>query len=189
MDIITETPNYNLKTTLNESDNGNKEWHIEGIFQESDKSNKNNRTYPHKILEREVSKLQSKIDNNQLLMQLEHPTHNRIDLNDVCMKIEELNWQGNQLYGKALILNTKKGDILKELCEKSIPFGVSSRGTGSVDRNGIVENNYNLITFDCVSSPSINHFVNGIYENYEIQSNPDLQTIYRQNVINFINEL
>ena len=59
--------------------------------------------------------------------------------------------------GKAQVLNTPSGNILKALVESGVKLGISSRGLGSVrESNGetIVEDDFSLVCFDFVSDPS-----------------------------------
>jgi hypothetical protein len=59
--------------------------------------------------------------------------------------------------GKAQILNTPSGQVLKELVNAGVKLGISSRGLGSVSEQmgeTIVEDDFQLICFDFVSEPS-----------------------------------
>jgi len=89
-------------------------------------------------------------------------------LDKVSHRITELKWDGNNVMGKALILNTPMGQIVKGLMEGGVQLGVSSRGMGSlVRRNGVnmVGEDFMLATIDIVQDPSAPEaFVNGIME-------------------------
>jgi hypothetical protein len=78
---------------------------------------------------------------------------------------------GSNFIGKAKILDTPMGKIVKTFIEENVGFGVSTRGLGSVkDCNGIMEvqDDFHLATVDIVTDPSgPNCFVNGIMENTE----------------------
>ena len=94
-----------------------------------------------------------------------------IDLNNVSHRIVEMSWHGDNVVGKALVLNTPKGQIVNGLIEGGVKFGVSSRGMGSlVQKEGVgyVDNDFILGTVDIVQDPSAQDaFVNGILEGVE----------------------
>ena len=66
--------------------------------------------------------------------------------------------QGEELHGKVQITkSTPAGKTLLGLIQDGVTLGISSRGVGSVKRNGdqdIVQEDFELIAFDFVSSPS-----------------------------------
>lgn len=88
-----------------------------------------------------------------------------INLDNIAMIIESLEWKGNDVYGKAKILDTPKGNILKVLVKEG-NVGVSTRGLGTVNESGRVNDDYSLITIDAVADASNpgSKFVNGILE-------------------------
>jgi hypothetical protein len=91
MKMITES-NYDITTTINESEDGKKELYIQGIFASAEEQNLNGRTYPKAILEREVDKILTKVNDGSLLGELQHPVdRSEINLNETCIKITELN--------------------------------------------------------------------------------------------------
>jgi hypothetical protein len=67
-------------------------------------------------------------------------------------------WQGKDLYGKVLVAEeTNAGKTLKGLLKAGFTLGISSRGVGSVKSQSgkdIVQEDFELIAFDFVSSPS-----------------------------------
>jgi len=137
-----------------------------GIFASAETKNANGRIYDKNILEREVKKFVSeKINTKSSWGELGHPENSEINLDNVAMIIESLEWKGNDVYGKAKILDTPKGDILKTLVKEG-NIGVSTRGLGTVNESGKVNDDYNLITIDAVSDASNpgSRFINGILE-------------------------
>ena len=72
------------------------------------------------------------------------------------------------MVGKAQILDTPMGNIVKGLLEGGVQLGVSTRGMGSLEqRNGVmyVKDDFHLSTVDIVQDPSApTAFVNGIME-------------------------
>lgn len=80
--------------------------------------------------------------------------------------------EGNNFVGKAKILGTPMGEIVKTFIDEGVKVGVSTRGLGSVKptKEGIMEvqDDFHLATVDIVTDPSgPNCFVNGIMENTE----------------------
>lgn len=79
---------------------------------------------------------------------------------------------GNNWIGKAKIINTPMGNIVKNMLEENIEFAISSRGLGSLKRQNDADyvcEDYQLITpGDLVSDPSgPDCFVTAIMENKE----------------------
>jgi hypothetical protein len=137
-----------------------------GIFASAETKNANGRVYDKSILEREVEKfVKEKVQTKSAWGELGHPDASDINLDNIAMLIESLEWKGNDVYGKAKILDTPKGQILKTLVKEG-NIGVSTRGLGTVNESGRVNDDYNLITIDAVSDASNpgSKFVNGILE-------------------------
>lgn len=163
MKLITETT-YNINTKSDD-----KNLYIEGIFSSAGKKNKNGRVYPKWILEREISKYRNSIAEKISLGELNHPDHPDVNLERAAILIEDLNWEGDNVLGKAKVLSTPCGNIARQLIEDGVKIGISSRGLGTVnENNNYVNEDYNLLCFDLVSNPS-NHgsWMNGIYEGKE----------------------
>ena len=133
-----------------------KNYYIEGIFSTPNQKNRNGRIYPLSLWEREVAKYQEEIKNNSMntLGEWEHPARTTVDPLEAVMKIVELKIEDGLVKGKAKILNnnSQKTNQLKALIDEGYKIGVSSRGTGSV--KGEYVENFNLTTYDAVSSPS-----------------------------------
>jgi len=137
-----------------------------GIFASAETKNANDRIYDKSVLEREIDKfVTEKVKTKSAWGELGHPDTSDINLDNIAMIIESLEWKGNDVYGKAKILDTPKGNILKTLVKEG-NIGVSTRGLGTVNESGRVNNDYNLITIDAVSDASNpgSRFVNGILE-------------------------
>jgi hypothetical protein len=171
MKLIKETA-HELKYLVEENKNGGKNVFIEGIFAQSDKKNKNNRTYGKSIMEREVEKYQELIGQKRSLGELGHPDNPSINLHQVSHLITSLNMEGNDVIGRAKILETPMGTIAKNLIENGVQLGVSTRGLGSLKMNseGVneVQDDFHLATVDIVADPSApDAFVQGIMESAE----------------------
>ena len=57
-----------------------------------------------------------------------------VNLDRVSHMIEELVPEGNNIIGKAKILDTPNGKIVKELLNSGAKLGVSSRGMGTLEK-------------------------------------------------------
>ena len=163
--LITES-NFDVESNLiTENESGEKKLYIEGIFATAEQKNKNGRIYPKGILEREVDKISQKMRENRLIGELSHPENRSdVDLKEAAIRIVSLNWEKNNVLGKALVLNTPSGNIIKALHEGGCKYGISSRALGTVSE-GRVNEDLDLKTWDVVDSPSnIGSWVNGILE-------------------------
>ena len=168
MKLITEM-NQDIKFLTEKKEDGTKSVYIEGIFMQAEKPNRNGRMYGRGIMEREVRNYQDLINEKRSLGELGHPPNPSINLNQVSHMITGLKFEGNDVYGKAKILDTPMGKIAKNFIEEGVRLGVSSRGLGSVKLNkeGVneVQDDFHLATVDIVADPSApDAFVQGIME-------------------------
>jgi len=173
MKLISETT-HNVKTQLIEEENGKKSLYIEGTFLVGDTVNKNNRMYKMDTLRNEVNRYNEEfIKGNRALGELGHPDTPTINLERVSHKIVSLKEDGNTFYGKAKILETPYGQIVKNFIDNDVSVGVSSRALGSLEPQkegyNLVQDDLKLATAaDIVADPSApGAFVNGIMENKE----------------------
>ena len=171
MKLITEM-NQDVKFLTEKKEDGTKSVYIEGIFMQAEKPNRNGRMYGRGIMEREVQKYQELINEKRSLGELGHPPNPSINLNQVSHMITGLKFEGNDIHGKAKILDTPMGKIAKNFIEEGVRLGVSSRGLGSVrlNKEGIneVQDDFHLATVDIVADPSApDAFVQGIMESAE----------------------
>lgn len=174
MKLITETIEQ-VKYLTETTENGKKNLYIEGPFLVGEQANRNRRMYKIDTLREEVGRYtQEYITTNRALGELGHPDTPSINLERVCIKIESLKEDDqNRFIGKARVLDTPYGNIVKNFIESGVSLGVSSRGMGSLvpGDNGIsvVGGDFRLATAaDVVADPSApGAFVNGIMENKE----------------------
>lgn len=170
MKLITEfNENETLQCIVEKKDNGEKKYVIEGVFAQADKKNRNGRVYPKAIMERAVDKyVTEQVDKGRAVGELNHPEGPTVNLDKVSHLITSLKFEGNDVVGKAQILDTPMGKIVKGLLEGGVQLGVSTRGMGSlVNQNGamVVKDDFILSTVDIVQDPSAPEaFVNGIME-------------------------
>ena len=155
---------------LTEEKDGKKSTYIKGVFLQTEITNRNGRMYKYETMEREVGKYNEEfIKRGRALGELGHPEGPTINLDRVSHKIVELQPEGKNFIGKAKLLETPMGKIAKNLLEEGVQLGVSSRGLGSLRKEGttsIVADDFILSTAaDIVADPSApDAFVEGIYE-------------------------
>lgn len=173
MKLITEVID-DIKYFTESTESGKKKLFIEGTFLVAEQVNKNNRMYKMDTMRREVGRYAEEfIDTNRALGELGHPDTPSINLERVSHKIVSLKEDGNSFYGKALILDTPYGQIVKNFIDNDVNLGVSSRAMGSLVQTkegyNLVQDDFKLATAaDIVADPSApGAFVNGIMENKE----------------------
>ena len=159
---------------LVEDDNGKKNYFIEGIFMQSNIKNRNGRRYPLDVMTNEVKRYDKEnIKKNRAFGELGHPDGPTINLERVSHMITNLEMDGENVRGKAKIMDTPYGKIVKNLMDEGAPLGVSSRGMGSLkqgrDGSSEVQGDFYLATAaDIVADPSApDAFVNGVMESKE----------------------
>jgi len=165
---VTESLNY-----LAEEKDGKKTLFIEGPFLQAEVVNRNGRKYMKESMAREVNRYTEQyVNKNRAFGELGHPDTPSINLDRVSHLVVSLRQEGNDWIGKAKILDTPMGNIVKSLIEGGAQIGVSSRGMGSLKSvNGVnvVQDDFHLATAaDIVADPSApNAFVQGIMEGKE----------------------
>jgi len=165
-----------------------KQQYIKGIFMQSDIKNQNGRVYPFSVLQKQVKEFNNKfVKQDRALGELGHPMGPTINLDRVSHVITELMEDGKNFVGKAKIIDTPNGKIVKNLLESGVRLGVSSRGLGSVKTNkkGVneVQDDFILSTVDIVSDPSApDAFVNGIMEGKEFSLTGEVEYDIQQEI-------
>lgn len=169
MKLISEFTEQDLQCIVEKKENGEKDFVIEGVFAQCDQKNRNGRVYPKPIMEKAVNTyVDQQVSKNRAVGELNHPEGPTVNLDKVSHLIKELKFDGNDVVGKAQILDTPMGKIVKGLLEGGVQLGVSTRGMGSLEqKNGAmyVKDDFILSTVDIVQDPSApDAFVNGIME-------------------------
>ena len=169
MKLITET--YDDYEILIEGKG--KDMKIQGVFMQAESKKRNGRVYPLGVLQKEVTRYNKElVSKNRAFGELGHPDGPTVNLDRVSHMIEELVPEGNNIIGKAKILDTPNGKIVKELLNSGAKLGVSSRGMGTLEKKGnanYVKDDFYLATAaDIVADPSAPQaFVEGIMEGKE----------------------
>ena len=171
MKLIAEYTENNLEF-ITEEKNGKKHYAIEGVFMQCETKNRNGRVYQRPIMQKAVSKYDNEqVKTGRAVGELNHPEGPTVNLDKVSHKIESLSWEGNDVMGKATILSTPMGEIVKGLLDGGVKLGVSTRGMGSLERGNdamVVKDDFMLNAVDIVQDPSApSAFVNGVMEGVE----------------------
>ena len=168
---FTESVKYLVETPKGET---TKTYCIEGVFLQGEIKNRNGRIYPMEIMKKEVERYtKENIEKNRAYGELGHPDSPTINLDRVSHMIKELKLEGNNYVGKAKIMDTPYGKIVKSLIDEGANLGVSSRGMGSLraknDGTQLVQDDFMLATAgDIVADPSApDAFVRGVMEGKE----------------------
>jgi hypothetical protein len=165
--------NESIQVLTEEPAPGQKNYFIEGIFLQGNITNRNKRRYPMETLQKEVSRYSDNfVKQKRAFGELGHPEGPTINLERVSHMITDLRQEGNNFIGRAKIMDTPYGKIVKNLIDEGAKLGVSSRGMGSLEeRNGVnvVKDDFQLATAaDIVADPSAPEaFVRGIMEGKE----------------------
>ena len=151
-----------------------KNYYIEGVFMQANVKNRNGRIYPKAILEKEVKRYEKNyIKQSRAFGELGHPDGPTVNLERVSHMITELKQDGNNFHGRAKIMDTPYGKIVKNLIDEGARLGVSSRGMGSLkpvgrDIQQVQDDFYLATAADIVADPSAPAaFVNGVMEGKE----------------------
>jgi hypothetical protein len=177
MKLISEqwADDVNYLVEINEK-TGKKDVYIEGVMLQTEVKNKNGRIYPKEIMVKEVARYTKEyINEKRAYGELGHPEGPTINLERTSHLITSLKEDGNNFIGKAKVLSTPMGEIVKNLLDDGARLGVSSRGMGSLKqskREGgtqLVQSDFQLATAaDIVADPSApDAFVNGVMEGVE----------------------
>jgi len=138
MKLIAEYIEQDLEVVTEAREGGGKNHFIEGVFAQAEQKNRNGRVYPRAVMEKAVDKyVTEQVKTKRAVGELNHPDGPTVNLDKVSHLITELNWDGDNVIGKAKILDTPNGQIVKGLLDGGVRVGVSTRGMGSLEnRNG-----------------------------------------------------
>lgn len=183
---------------------GTSDVYLHGIFMQAEQRNKNGRTYQLSEMASAVKNMNEHIQEyGGLLGELDHPADRlTLAMDRVSHTITELYMDGNNVVGKAMLLNTPMGLIAKEIGRSGTRYGVSSRGAGQVNESGMVTG-FRLVTIDIVATPSAHGAMpKTVHEALEdstkggvimslaeaVRSDPKAQKYFKEEMRKFINE-
>jgi hypothetical protein len=172
MKLISEFTDQHLEVLAEAKKDGGKKYVIEGVFAQANQKNRNGRIYPKEVMEAAVGKYNDvQVSKGRAVGELNHPEGPTVNLDKVSHKIDSLTFEGNDVMGKATVLDTPMGMIVQGLLEGGVQLGVSTRGMGSLQQqNGVmvVKDDFLLNAIDIVQDPSApSAFVNGVMEGVE----------------------
>ena len=171
MKLISEFNDQELNF-ITEGKDDEKKYVIEGIFAQANNKNRNGRIYPREVMSSAINKYnRDQVAPGRAVGELNHPEGPTVNLDKVSHKIDNLVLEGNDVMGKATILNTPMGEVVKGLLDGGVKLGVSTRGMGSLQRGNdamVVKDDFILNAVDIVQDPSApSAFVNGVMEGVE----------------------
>ena len=174
MKLISEFNDYAIEPVIVEqNEKGEKDYFIEGVFMQGDIKNRNGRIYPIDVMKKEVKRyVKEFVEKDRAFGELGHPDGPTINLDKVSHMITKLEQDGSNFMGRAKILTSPNGQIVRNLINDGAKLGVSSRGLGSLEQRGgaqVVKDDFQLATAaDIVADPSAPEaFVEGIMEGVE----------------------
>ena len=171
MKLISEFNDQELNF-ITEGKDDEKKYVIEGIFAQANNKNRNGRIYPREVMKSAIGKYnRDQVAPGRAVGELNHPEGPTVNLDKVSHKIDNLVLEGNDVMGKATILNTPMGEVVKGLLDGGVKLGVSTRGMGSLEQRNnamVVKPDFMLNAIDIVQDPSApGAFVNGVMEGVE----------------------
>ena len=186
-----------------ESVQDGKDLFLSGVFMQAGIKNRNGRVYDLNEMSAQVKQANTKIsETNGILGELDHPNTLNINLDRVSHVISELYLNGQNVMGKAKLLETPMGLIAKQLLNAGVLLGVSSRGAGNVNESGMVQG-FNFVTVDIVATPSAPGAVpKSVYESLEMSRHGEqvlslseqlvhdeaAQKYFKNEIMKFLNE-
>lgn len=199
--VLIETLTPGQSNMITESATDGKNLWLSGVFMQADIRNRNNRVYPITEIARAVTEAQRGItESNGIFGELDHPTTLSINLDRISHVITDLRMEGANAVGRMKILPTPMGAIAKTLIESGVRIGVSSRGAGAVNTEGVVEG-FNFVTVDIVATPSAQGATPAsIYESLDVsvtgrrvltlaeqmQEDPAAQKFFKDEILKFL---
>ena len=173
MKLLTEQTT-DIECLIESAGGGKKNYYVEGVFMQANITNRNRRIYPKSIMEKEVDRYNKEnILPRRAYGELNHPASPAIDMTKISHIFESLRMEGDNVIGKAKVIDTPNGNIVKTLIDEKCSLGVSSRGTGSIASNhkgvAVVQEDFRLSTAgDIVANPSApDAYVNAVMESAE----------------------
>jgi len=163
---------HNTRPVIEEGVDGKKTMYIEGIFMQDSIKNRNGRVYPKDVMTESVTKyVDDYVKTNRAMGELNHPSSPQVNPERASHLIVSLKESGNDWIGRAKVLDTPMGAIVRNLIEGGVQLGVSSRGLGAIKESkegNVVQRGFMLTAVDTVSDPSApSAFINGIMEGKE----------------------
>ena len=154
--------------------NENGKTYLSGPMTQAEVRNRNGRLYPTKICKEATLELKGRVDESGgVLSYLEHPNHSDLIYEFSGGKIVKLDWinETGVANCKVEILDdTKDGKSILEGLKNGETYGISTRGIGSLDEDGVVQPGLIFTTADIIKthgkqSCQICNLTEGVKEN------------------------
>lgn len=203
MDLLVEHLTSSESGLITETIQEGQNMFLSGIFMQAGIKNRNGRIYDLTEMSTEIESANRKIiESNGIMGELDHPDNLTINLSNVSHVITELTMNGNNVMGRAKLLETPMGLIGKELIKSGVSLGVSSRGAGNVMEGGNVAG-FNFITVDIVATPSCASAIpQSVFESLEmsrkgkavltlaeqVKEDINAQEFFKKSIMDFLNE-
>lgn len=144
----------NVVLEYQENKLGGKDCYLRGIAIQADKRNLNERIYPLSEIANAVQVMAQRLQRGEsILVECDHPETLTINLDRVAAQITKVWMDGHNGMAEIKLLPTSHGKNIRAMLESGVKLGVSSRGSGNVDHNGIVSD-FEIVTIDIVAQPS-----------------------------------
>jgi len=154
--VLIETINSDAKPVqlIEQAEGGSGRIYLEGVAIQGEVQNHNGRIYPRHEIARAVASMQSKIEKfGPVIGECDHPDGLTINLERATHLIENMETRGNDGHARFQIIEAGYGITVVGLIKAGARLGVSSRGSGNVDREGRVSD-FDIVTIDLVANPS-----------------------------------
>jgi hypothetical protein len=151
MELLIESYTAAEANIITESLNNHKDMYLSGTFMESEILNRNGRKYQKHEMSKAVDSLNETIrTHGGVIGEIDHPT-NRLtsELKYASHMITEVRMDNTRGVGRMKLMDTPSGLIVKECIKAGYRPGVSTRGAGNVNSDGVVEN-FAIQTIDIV---------------------------------------
>lgn len=157
MNMIREWSSFsdsNIVLEYQDNKLGGRDCYLRGIAIQADKRNLNERVYPLSEIAKAVQNMAQRLQRGEsILVECDHPETLTINLDRVAAQITKVWMDGHNGMAEIKLLPTSHGKNIRAMLESGVKLGVSSRGSGNVDHNGIVSD-FEIITIDIVAQPS-----------------------------------
>jgi hypothetical protein len=185
--LISENPDlFERFEIIEEQDNLKKgnSLYVKGPFIGCNQVNKNRRLYNLDDTRSEVNRyIEEMVIPGRAMGELNHPSSADVNLERACHLVTDLYEEGDTFFGKAKVLSTPMGQILRSLINDGVKVGMSTRALGSIQEESThsVVKNMRLVAVDAVADPSFpKAFVNGILESKQwvVSDDGEFEEVY-----------
>jgi len=166
MNYLRENLTFDQANIICETANDGKDLYMKGICIQGGVKNANQRVYPVSEISNAVQSINDQISQGQTVLgEVDHPDDLKINIDRVCLMVENMWMDGPNGYGKLKIIPTPMGELVRTMLDNGVKLGVSSRGSGNVNESTGHVSDFEIVTVDVVAQPSApNAYPTAIYE-------------------------